>query len=93
MLVLSRRMNEKIVIPSLNITIQVVAIKPGVVRIGIQAPPEVSIMREELLSESVLEFPSDVASSDLTPAPTRNIRLLADTPRAAGLVPTEAPPE
>ncbi len=48
MLVLSRRVNEKIVIPSLNLTVQVVAIRPGVVRLGIEAPPEVAIWRAEL---------------------------------------------
>lgn len=49
MLVLSRRLNEKIVIPGLNITIEVVAVKPGVVRIGIEAPPDVKVFREEVL--------------------------------------------
>src|SRR6266852_1668458 len=52
MLVLSRRLNEKIVIPGLNLTIQVVAIKPGVVRIGIQAPPDIPIVRDELLDQA-----------------------------------------
>lgn len=48
MLVLSRRVNETIVLPSLNVTIRVVAIRPGVIRLGIEAPPEVPIWREEL---------------------------------------------
>ena len=52
MLVLSRRLREKIEIPGLNITIQVVAIKPGVVRIGIEAPPDVRVFREEVLDQS-----------------------------------------
>jgi carbon storage regulator CsrA len=47
-LVLTRRVNEKIVLPGLNITIQVVAVQAGKVRLGIEAPAEVSIMREEL---------------------------------------------
>jgi carbon storage regulator CsrA len=50
-LVLSRRLNEQIVLPELNITIQIVAIKPGVVRIGIEAPPDVPVLREELLEK------------------------------------------
>jgi carbon storage regulator len=49
MLVLSRRLNEKIVLPSLNLTIQIVAVKPGMVRLGIEAPAEVKVFREELL--------------------------------------------
>jgi carbon storage regulator CsrA len=52
MLVLSRHLGEKIVLPSLDVTIQVVAVKSGVVRIGIDAPPEVAIVREELLEPS-----------------------------------------
>ena len=48
MLVLSRRLNEKIVIPAVNAAIAVVSIRPGVVRLGIEAPPEVAILREEL---------------------------------------------
>jgi carbon storage regulator CsrA len=39
MLVLSRRRNEKIVLPSTGATIEVLAIKPNVIRLGIEAPP------------------------------------------------------
>ena len=52
MLVLSRRVNEKIIIPGLGIVIEVVAVKGQAVRIGVEAPPDVHILREELL-ESV----------------------------------------
>jgi carbon storage regulator len=51
MLVLSRRPGEAIVLPDLHITIQVVSVRPGVVRIGIQAPDDVTIWREELLAD------------------------------------------
>jgi carbon storage regulator len=49
MLVLSRRLHEKVVLPTLGITLQVVAIRPGVVRLGIEAPADVPVFREELL--------------------------------------------
>jgi carbon storage regulator CsrA len=49
MLVLSRRLNEKVVLPGLGVTVQVVSVKPGVVRLGIEAPPEVRVLRQELL--------------------------------------------
>jgi two-component system, OmpR family, response regulator len=49
MLVLSRRQNEKVVLPGLGIIIEVVAIRPGVVRLGLSAPPAVAILREELV--------------------------------------------
>jgi carbon storage regulator len=52
MLVLSRRLNENIVLPDLNVTIKIVAIEGGRVRIGIEAPADVAIMRKELLDES-----------------------------------------
>jgi carbon storage regulator CsrA len=48
MLVLSRRLHEKIVLPGIGAIIEVVAIKPGVVRLGIEAPSEVTVLREEL---------------------------------------------
>jgi carbon storage regulator CsrA len=48
MLVLSRRLNEKILLPNTRTSVQVVSIKPGVVRLGIDAPPDVTILREEL---------------------------------------------
>jgi carbon storage regulator CsrA len=48
MLVLSRRMGQKIIFPSINLTVRVVALKSGAVRLGIEAPPEVTVLREEL---------------------------------------------
>jgi carbon storage regulator CsrA len=48
MLVLSRRPGEKILFPTLGAAVQVVAVKPGVVRLGIQAPPQVTVLRAEL---------------------------------------------
>lgn len=48
MLVLSRRLHEKIVLPSIQATIEIVGIKPGTVRLGIQAPKNVSVLREEI---------------------------------------------
>jgi carbon storage regulator len=48
MLVLSRRLNEKVVMPGLKVTVQVVAIDNGRVRLGFEAPPDVTILREEL---------------------------------------------
>ena len=48
MLVLSRKLNEKIVIDG-GITVTVVKIDRNQVRLGIQAPGDVSVYREELL--------------------------------------------
>jgi carbon storage regulator CsrA len=48
MLVLSRRPDEKILLPSVPAVIKVIAANPGVVRLGIEAPEDVPILREEL---------------------------------------------
>jgi carbon storage regulator CsrA len=48
MLVLTRRPKEKVLFPDLNTTVQVLDIKSGAVRLGIQAPAEVVVFREEL---------------------------------------------
>jgi carbon storage regulator len=47
MLVLSRKIGERIVIAD-NVIIQVLAVRRGQIRLGITAPPSVSIRREEL---------------------------------------------
>ncbi|MHB1424207.1 MAG: response regulator [Gemmataceae bacterium] len=52
MLVLSRRSNEKIVFPSLGITLEVCSVNRNIVRIGIDAPPSVPILRNELADNS-----------------------------------------
>jgi carbon storage regulator CsrA len=49
MLVLTRRVNEKVVFPAIDASVQVVSVKAGVVRLGIQAPREVVVLREEVL--------------------------------------------
>ena len=48
MLVLSSRVREKIVFPAFRTAIQVVAVQAGVVRLGIEAPEEVRVLREAL---------------------------------------------
>ncbi|MBI1313952.1 carbon storage regulator [bacterium] len=52
MLVLSRRKTEQIRIGD-EITIKVIDVKGGTVRIGIDAPAEIPIIRSELLPEMV----------------------------------------
>ena len=47
MLVLSRKPGEKILIGD-NVTVTIVRIGPNTVRIGIEAPRDVNIVREEL---------------------------------------------
>src|ERR1700730_13340756 len=48
MLVLSRKLHQKILFPDFQTTVEVVAIKSGVVRLGIDALPPVKVLRDEL---------------------------------------------
>jgi carbon storage regulator len=49
MLVLTRKLGEKVIIND-NITLTVVAVENGRVRLGFEAPREVAIYREELMN-------------------------------------------
>jgi len=49
-LVLARKLNESIVIGD-NIIVKVVSLENGVVKLGIDAPKEISIIRDELIQE------------------------------------------
>jgi carbon storage regulator len=51
MLVLSRRPGEEVVIGN-NIRLTVVAVRGNHVRLGVTAPPDVPVLREELLQET-----------------------------------------
>ncbi len=48
MLVLTRKQGEEIVIPSLDVTIRLVEIRGDKVRLGIEAPKEVTVHRKEV---------------------------------------------
>jgi len=48
LLVLSRRLNEKLYFPTLDATVKVLDVKQGVVRLGVEAPPDVPVLRDEL---------------------------------------------
>jgi carbon storage regulator len=48
MLVLSRKLGENIVLPDLNLTVKVLAINGQCVRLGISAPEEIAVYREEI---------------------------------------------
>src|SRR5260370_30353893 len=73
MLVLARRPHEKILFPGFDTTGQVVDISSGTVRLGIEAPAEVRILREEVL-DGVAEWGRDPAPV-FTESPPTLIRL------------------
>ncbi len=63
MLVLSRREGESIVIGN-DIVITVVEVKGGQVRVGIKAPRDVQVHREEIFEEVRRQNMAAVASAD-----------------------------
>ena len=71
MLVLTRKLGEKIVIAG-NITLTVVAIEGNKIRIGIDAPNNVRILRSELLDhqEQRPEQKKDASDKDLDTKPS-----------------------
>ncbi len=52
MLVLSRRPSEKILFPSVGISVEIIQTKGNTVRVGIEAPEDVRILRDELKTRS-----------------------------------------
>jgi carbon storage regulator len=63
MLVLARKVGEKILIGD-DISVTVVRVAPGMVRIGIEAPNEMSIVREEIKEQRLKkDAPNGVASA------------------------------
>jgi carbon storage regulator len=61
MLVLSRKLGEQIVIPTLDLALTVVSIEGNRVRLGISAPDEIAVHREEICRR--------VSEPSRTPAP------------------------
>jgi carbon storage regulator CsrA len=51
MLVLSRRQGQRVHFPTLNMSARILPSRGNTVRLGIQAPPEVSVLREELVPQ------------------------------------------
>ncbi|MGA9042359.1 MAG: carbon storage regulator [Terriglobales bacterium] len=50
MLVLSRRIGERLVIDG-RITVTVIEVRGGQIRLGIEAPPEIPVWREEVAAK------------------------------------------
>jgi carbon storage regulator CsrA len=74
MLVLARQLNERIVMPTVPATIEVVAIRPNGVRLGLEAAADVPILREEVLRRGGVP-PSELLADKPANAATRLQRI------------------
>ncbi|OAI54416.1 hypothetical protein AYO47_02910 [Planctomyces sp. SCGC AG-212-M04] len=58
MLVLSRKENQRIVFPNLDIAVEILRVSGNAVRVGIEAPREVQVVRPEVHNNSTQTLPS-----------------------------------
>lgn len=65
MLVLSRRAGQKVLFPSLGISIEVLRSRGSIARLGIEAPEDVTVLREEVLEKSTRA--DSVVTSTISP--------------------------
>jgi len=64
MLVLSRKENEKVLFPDLGIAVQILRVAGGKARLGIEAPHDVSVVRQEIAdAEQLTEFAKRLTGS------------------------------
>jgi carbon storage regulator len=70
MLVLTRRINEKLVIGD-NVTVTLVGVRGNQVRIGIDAPREIKVHREEVHQRILKERAADRTQAAMIPHQTR----------------------
>jgi len=63
MLVLSRKQGQSILLPQHNVTITILALSQGRVKIGITAPGHLAVHREEVWRRTVHPLPEVAAAS------------------------------
>ena len=64
MLVVSRKENQSVVFPNLGISVEIIKVSGKTVRVGVDAPSEVRILRGELQSEGTSNKHTSVAAVD-----------------------------
>ena len=77
MLVLSTRPNDKVLLPDIATTIQVLGIQSGTVRLGITAPEEVRVLREGL-PDRVAEWGPELEEQEEQEPTLHNLKRLID---------------
>lgn len=72
MLVLSRRAEERVIFPQLGVTIHVLGVRGNAVRIGVEAPREIKVLRDELAGAAA---PATAGAKPPSASHARNNRL------------------
>jgi carbon storage regulator len=72
MLVLSRKLGERILVPHCELSVTVVAIEGNTVKLGITAPGEVGVYREELWRKVCAENATPQSLAGAAPLISRN---------------------
>jgi carbon storage regulator CsrA len=86
MLVLSRRVNQKVLFPAFNTSVQVLSVKGSSVRLGIDAPHEVQVVREELQHTEGQSAATTMTAAMAADARTRQLNhLLRNRLNVAGI--------
>ncbi len=71
MLVLSRRTNETIRFPQLGIAVSIVSVRGNRVQVGVDAPPEIHVLRQELEATPANGAVTALVESSVTPSGTQ----------------------
>lgn len=74
MLVLSRRIDQKVTFPGLGITVQILGVKGSNVKVGVDAPLEIRVIRDELADQDLEKGKLPAPNTSVTPK-THIIRL------------------
>ena len=76
MLILTRRVGETLIIGD-NVTVTVLGVKGNQVRIGVNAPKEISVHREEIYLR--IQQEKEQQRSDVAPTPTAEVKEDSDS--------------
>ncbi len=82
MLVLSRGPQDKIVFPNLGVTVAILRVSGNRVRVGVDAPKDVRVLRHELADDLSVELPAEVQAAH-GPTLTHQLRNRLNTAHVA----------
>ena len=78
MLILSRKESEKVVFPTLGITVELLRVRGNKARLGIEAPSEVPVLRDELTGLQAIDFTTEESDQSKLRRLTHSMRTRLD---------------